>query len=168
VIFSLYPARDEKGEEVEDSYIVKSTLRNFRKLSHFGIRLDPTSFTFHRDITINPANIAGKAGRPQLHHIGEVLVILQGQTFTYKQWKDRAKAAYGIHPERMGIFRDEAMDKSYVIASGLTTSPKTTYQITPLGEEAILQANLKAAQNSYLGEKMREMKARMEGNGNGN
>jgi RecA-family ATPase len=164
-IFALHPA-SEDGETVKGAYVVKSEIRYFPSPDDFGIRLDPNSLIFYRDITINPANIAGKNGRPQLHHIGKILVILQNQTFTYKQWKDRAKDQYGIHPDRMGIFRDEAMEKSYVLASGPTTSHKTTYTLTPLGEEAIVMMATAVSRNGYLGEKMREMKARMNGNGN--
>jgi len=169
VVLSLYPARDEKGEVVEGAFIVGSTLRNFAPLSDFGIRRDPASCIFDCDLTLNPANIAGKAGRPQLHHIGQALSILQGgRSFTGAQWKDHAKVQYGMNKERLGLFRDEALEKEYVTASGPTSAHKTTYTLTPAGEEAILQANVTAARNGHLSAKAREVRARLEGNGNGN
>jgi hypothetical protein len=172
-IFALHPVRDKeeggevvKGAYVVGAYVVKSEIRYFPSPDDFGIRLDPNSLIFHRDITINPANVAGKAGRPRKGHIGQVLVILEERPCTFKQWKDHAREAYGMNDRRMTVFRDEAMEKAYVTASGPTSSPRTVYTITVLGKEAMRAAEVAAAQNGSLGEKMREMKARMNGNGN--
>ena len=167
-IFALHPVRDEEeeGETVKGAYIVKSKIRYFPSPDDFGIKLDPEHLIFHRDITINPHNVAGKAGHARKGHIGQVLVILEARPCTFKAWKDHAREAYGMNDRRMTVFRDEAMEKAYVTANGPTTSHKTIYTITALGKEAMRAAEVVAARNGSLGEKMREMKARIDGNGN--
>jgi hypothetical protein len=166
-IMSSHPVRDEENKVVEGAAIIEATVRYFPPIADFGIRLDPEYLVWNRDITINPENVAGKTGRPQKHHIGQALSILQGnRSFTNVQWKDHAKAEYDMNKERWGLFRDEALEKEWVTASGLTSARNTTYTLTPAGEEAILQANVTAAQNGHLSAKAREIRARMNGNGN--
>jgi hypothetical protein len=69
-----------------------------------------------------------------------------------------------MNDRRLTVFRDEAIEKFYVTASGLTTRPSTTYTLTPSGEEAMKVAE----RNSHLGSKAREVYSRITGNGNGN
>jgi hypothetical protein len=165
-IFSLHPVRDEDNEIVEDAYVVKTTLRYFPAVPDFGVRLDPHHLIFNRDITVNPDNLAGKTGRPQKYHIGQALSILQsGRSYTFKQWKDHAREECGMNDRNLGIFRDQALEQSFVTASGPTEAHKTTYTLTPLGEEAILQANVAAAHNGHLSKKAREVYSRIRGNG---
>jgi hypothetical protein len=165
-VFALHPVRDEENEVVKGAYVVKSEIRYFENsIPDFGIRLDPASLIFHRDITINPEKLAGKAGRPQKYHIGQTLSILQGgRSVTFRQWKDHAKEEYGMNDRRMTVFRDEALEKEYVTASGPTTSHRTTYTLTPAGEEAMKVAE----RNSHLSAEARKVYSKIRGrNGNG-